>query len=133
MSDQDDTPNDTRESRYLKGREAAKEHAKKLRREAYLKAKELSKAQRLERQNTPEANERKLRLREQRRQAYLKAKESYKQRVEQRREEERLRAQREADEAQALRDAELLQTLTTADKMTPKTPRLRLVKPGDTT
>jgi hypothetical protein len=120
----DDTPRPDR-------REAAKEHARKLRREAYLRAKELTKAQRLERQNTPEANERKLRLREQRRAAYQKAKEAYNKRVEERREEERLRTEKEAEEAKALRDAELLSQLTTADKIVGKTPRLRLVKPGD--
>jgi hypothetical protein len=101
-----------------------------MRREAYQRAKALSKAQKLERQNTPEANERKLRLKEQRRAAYQKAKEAHKQREAERRAQERARSEQEEAEAQALRDEELRETLTTADKLPPK-PRLRLVKEGD--
>lgn len=117
-----------KELQHLKRREAAKDLAKQLRRKAYERAKELSKAQRLERRNSPEAEERRLRLREQRRQAYLKAKESYKVKVEERKRQEHDRLRREEEEAQNLRHEELLAALTTADKLPPK-PHLRLVRP----
>lgn len=109
-------------------KEALKEKARIFRRQAYERGKELSKAQKLERANSPEAEARKLRLKERRRQDYLKAKELRAERALARKNAEKEHAATEAKEQEALRDQELLKSLLKGSDVPAPWPKLRLVK-----
>jgi colicin import membrane protein len=100
-------------------RETLREKARRLRREAYQKAKE---------RNAPRMAEAKAQARERRRAAYQKAKEAHKERQRKAADAEREKADATAEADEAARQAELMATLVPASELAPR-PKLRLVPP----
>ena len=125
-SEQDGGPSETS---YVDRKQAAKDRAKKMRRESYERGQAIMKAKKAERAKSPEGQAERERMRLQRREAYLRAKEAYrgKDKKPKRQGEEQARLQAEAAEAE--RQEELLAAVKNGDKLRP---HLRLVKPGET-